>query len=62
MASTLKKSRWTLLKNSRNLKGNDQQKLVTILESREEVAVCYAMKEEMVRLFELRDEKQTREK
>ena len=61
IASTLKKSRWALLKNSKNLRDSDRRKLTTILESHEEVAICYAMKEEMVRLYELRDEEQARQ-
>lgn len=51
----LKKSRWTLLKNSNNLKMKESQRLSEILEDHKELAVCYAMKEEMCRLFELRD-------
>lgn len=58
MANTLKKSRWSLLKNSKNLGESDQQKLAAILETHEEVAICYVMKEEMVRLYELEDERQ----
>ena len=61
MASTLKKSRWSLLKSSKNLRDSDQEKLTAILESHEEVAVCYAMKEEMVRLYELRDIEQAKQ-
>ena len=61
IASLLKKSRWTLLKNSKKLKDSEQQKLATILESHEEVAICYAMKEEMIRLYELRNEQQARD-
>ena len=60
ISSLLKKSRWTLLKNSKHLKDSEQQKLATILENHEEVAICYAVKEEMIRLYELRDEQQAR--
>lgn len=60
ISSLLKKSRWTLLKNSKHLKDSEQQKLATILESHEEVAIYYAMKEVMIRLYELRDEQQAR--
>lgn len=60
IASVLKKSRWALLKNSKNLRDSDRQKLATILESHEEVAICYAMKQEMIRLYELRNEEQAR--
>lgn len=53
--STLKKSRWTLLKNSTRLKTDENNRLNEILEEHKELAVCYTMKEEMCRLFELRD-------
>ena len=61
IASLLKKSRCTLLMNSKKLKDSEQQKLATILESHKEVAICYAMKEEMIRLYELRNEQQARD-
>ena len=35
--------------------------MATILESHEEVAVCYAMREELVQLYELRDEETARQ-
>ena len=55
MYSVLKSSRWQLLKNSSNLNEKSEMKLQSILETHSDLAVCYAMKEEMSRLFELRD-------
>lgn len=51
--SKLKKSRWTLLKNRKKL--SDTECLDNILIEHKSLAVCYAMKEEMCRLFELTD-------
>jgi len=51
----LKKSRWTLLRNSRNLSDKSSEYLDNILQEHENLAVCYAMKEEMCRLFENND-------
>ena len=51
----LKRSRWTILKNSANLSEESAEKLSGILEDHEALAICYAMKEEMCGLFELRD-------
>ncbi len=53
--SKLKKSRWTLLRNSKNLSEKSSEYLDEILQEHENLAVCYAMKEEMCRLFELED-------
>ena len=53
--SKLKSSRWTLLKNSSNLDENKAEALNAILSDHSDLAVCYAMKEEMCELFELRD-------
>lgn len=51
----LKKSRWTLLRNSSNLSEDSAENLEKILEEHHDLAVCYAMKEEMCDLFDLRD-------
>lgn len=51
----LKKLRWTLLRNGSQLSDEGQDYLNNILQDHAELAVCYAMKEEMIRLFELRD-------
>ena len=51
----LKSSRWTILKNCSNLSEESADKLADILEDHEALSICYAMKEEMCDLFELRD-------
>lgn len=56
----LKRLRWPLLSNRENLSPDAREHLDTILASHEDLAVCYAMKEEMCRLFELRDEASAR--
>ena len=53
--STLKGSRWTLLADGDNLPPEKVEGLNAILDSHSGLALCYAMKEEMSRLFELRD-------
>ena len=53
--SSIKNSRWPILTNSKNLKDEKKSALNTILEEHNDLAVCYAMKEEMCRLFELTD-------
>ena len=54
--STLKNSRWALLTNSSNLNEYKLDSLSRILSEHEKLAVCYAMREEMCRLFTIRDE------
>jgi len=58
--SNLKKSRWTLLMNSANLSEGKLDGLNRILNDHANLAVCYAMKEEMCDLFELTDEIEAR--
>ena len=53
--SKLKKSRWTLLTNRNKLSENKNNHLNEILENHHDLAVCYAMKEEMCELFKLTD-------
>ena len=53
--SSLKGARWMLLMNSHNLIDSKVENLAQILETHQELAVCYAMKEEMCRLFTLTD-------
>lgn len=53
--SKLKKARWSLLMNSSNLSNQHTASLQTILETHQNLAVCYAMKEEMCELFQLSD-------
>ena len=51
--SDLKKLRWSLLKRHDNLTSKGEEKLREILNEHSDLAVCYAMKEEMCRLYEL---------
>lgn len=53
--SKIKKARWTLLSNADNLSENKKASLNEILESHSDLAVCYAMKEELIELFKLTD-------
>lgn len=56
--SKLKRLRWTLLINGNNLTDEKNRSLQTILQNHHDLAVCYAMKEEMCRLYELTDYQQ----
>ncbi|MBQ5985756.1 MAG: ISL3 family transposase [Clostridia bacterium] len=56
--SKLKKLRWTLLTNGGNLSEDRSEHLQSILQDHHDLAVCYAMKEEMCRLYELTDHQQ----
>ena len=56
--SKLKRLRWTLLTNGNNLPDETTEALQTILQDHHDLAVCYAMKEEMCRLYELTDYRQ----
>ena len=56
--SKLKRLRWTLLTNGNNLPDEKNEALQVILEEHHDLAVCYAMKEEMCRLYELTDVQQ----
>jgi len=58
--STLKSSRWTLLSNADNLSPEKAEGLKAILDSHSDLALCYAMKEEMCTLFELRNPDEAR--
>ena len=51
----LKKAHWAVLTNSRNLSESGGEALDEILNTHSDLASCYAMKEEMNRLFKLRD-------
>lgn len=51
----LKKARWSLLSNSDNLTEKKSNHLQEILNSHSNLATCYAMKEEMCRLYECDD-------
>lgn len=58
--TSLKSSRWTLLANGDNLSPEKAEKLNEILASHSNLALCYAMKEEMCKLFDLRDSEEAR--
>lgn len=60
--SSIKNARWSILTNSSNLKDSKKSALDTILEEHNDLAVCYAMKEEMCRLFELSDPDMARQR
>ncbi len=51
----LKKSRWVLLMNAEHLNEKQKIHLLSILDQHENLAICYAMKQEMTRLFTLTD-------
>ena len=51
----LKRARWTVLTSNQNLSDSGVEVLNDILKSHSDLATCYAMKEEMNRLFELRN-------
>ena len=51
----MKRARWTVLTSNNNLSESGVKVLNEILKSHRVLATCYAMKEEMNRLFELRD-------
>ena len=51
----VKRARWALLKNPDNLRESQAAHLTDILDAHSDLAVCYAMKEEMCSLFDLRD-------
>ena len=53
--SQIKKLRWTLLTKADSLSESRAAHLAEILDSHSDLAVCYAMKEEMCALFDLRD-------
>ena len=59
--SKLKKLRWTLLSKGSKLTVDKSEYLQSILQDHHDLAVCYAMKEEMCRLYELTDYKQAYE-
>ena len=56
--STIKKLRWTLLISGDKLSANQTSDLQNILNDHSDLAICYAMKEELASLFELRDPSQ----
>ena len=53
--SKIKRTRWVLLQNKENLIPEKQQSLNEILDTHSDLAVCYAMKEELCVLFQITD-------
>ena len=53
--SKIKNARWTVLANSNNLTDTKKEALEQILTEHNDLAVCYAMKEEMCDLFDISD-------
>ena len=53
--SEVKRARWILLAGKGSLSGEDGSALEKILNDHADLAACHAMKEEMTRLFDLRD-------
>lgn len=51
----VKRARWALLKNPDTLRESQAVHLADILNAHSDLAVCFAMKEEMCALFDLRD-------
>ena len=58
--SEVKRARWILLAGEDNLSDKDASALEKILDDHADLALCHAMKEEMARLFDLRDEDEAR--
>ena len=58
--SEVKRARWILLAGEGSLSGKDASALGKILDDHADLALCHAMKEEMTRLFDLRDEDEAR--
>ena len=58
--SQVKRAGWILLAGKESLSDKDASALEKILEDHADLALCHAMKEEMSRLFNLRDEEEAR--
>lgn len=56
--SRLKRLRWSLLTNGKKLSEHCSEHLHEILQDHQDLAICYAMKEEMCRIYELTNYKQ----
>ena len=56
----VKRARWILLAGKDSLSDKDASSLKKILDDHADLALCHAMKEEMSRLFDLRDENDAR--
>ena len=53
--SKIKKARWIVLQNHSKLSFEKEQSLNEILKTHSDLAICYAMKEELISLFAIRD-------
>ena len=60
--SKVKRARWVLLQNKDHLNQDKQQSLNEILDTHSDLAVCYAMKEELCALFQITDENEAQER
>ena len=60
--SEVKRARWILLAGQDSLSDEDASPLKKILDNHADLALCHAMKEEMTRLFDLRDEGEARKR
>lgn len=60
--SRIKKARWILLQNNDKLSEEKVQNLNEILETHSDLALCYAMKEEMIQLFQITDAQEARDR
>ena len=58
--SEVKRARWILLAGESSLSDDEASSLKRILDDHADLALCHAMKEEMARLFDLRDEDEAR--
>ena len=58
--SEVKRARWILLAGEDSLSDKDASALEKILDDHADLALCHAMKEEMARLFDLRDKDEAR--
>lgn len=60
--SKVKRTRWVLLQNKDKLEQDKQQSLNEILNTHSDLAICYAMKEELAALFQITDETEAQER
>jgi len=60
--SQVKKSRWIILSNRENLSEKKKASLNEILESHSDLAICYALKEELINLFKITDTEYARQR
>lgn len=58
--SEVKRARWILLAGENSLSDDEASSLKRILDDHADLALCHAMKEEMARLFDIRDAEEAR--